>query len=129
MTSFISQPQPPPIVILIGMLIVHPYSRLFHGNRCHYDDHDTHLYARDHAFHYDPIWFGVMMLIALETGLITPPSGVTLFVMKGVAPPDITMSDIWRAVTPYVIVDILCIVLVLVMPSIATIVRSLMGMK
>ena len=62
------------------------------------------------------VWFGVLMLIALETGLITPPFGVTLFVMKGVAPPEITMADIWRAVTPYVIVDILCIALVLVMP-------------
>ena len=58
------------------------------------------------AFGYNTIWFGVMMLIALETGLITPPFGVTLFVMKGVAPPEITMADIWRAVTPYVIVDI-----------------------
>ena len=70
-----------------------------------------------------------MMLIALETGLITPPFGVTLFVMKGVAPPEVTMADIWKAVTPYVIVDILCIGLVLAMPGIATIVPSLMGMK
>jgi len=81
------------------------------------------------AFHFDPIWFGILMLITLETGLITPPFGVTLFVMKGVAPPEITMADIWRAVTPYVIVDMLCIVLVLVMPTLATVVPSLMGMK
>jgi TRAP-type mannitol/chloroaromatic compound transport system permease large subunit len=69
------------------------------------------------------------MLIALETGLITPPFGVTLFVMKGVAPDDVTMADIWKAITPYVIIDILCIVIVLAMPSIATIVPDLMGMK
>jgi TRAP-type mannitol/chloroaromatic compound transport system permease large subunit len=80
------------------------------------------------AFGYNPVWFGVMMLIALETGLITPPFGVTLFVMKGVAPPDITMADIWRAVTPYVIIALLCIVLVMAIPSIATVVPSLMGM-
>jgi TRAP-type mannitol/chloroaromatic compound transport system permease large subunit len=49
--------------------------------------------------------------------------------MKGVAPPDITMSDIWKAVTPYVVVDILCIALVLIMPFLATIIPSLMGMK
>jgi TRAP-type mannitol/chloroaromatic compound transport system permease large subunit len=82
-----------------------------------------------HAFGYNTVWFGVLMLIALETGLITPPFGVTLFVMKGVAPPDITMSDIWRAVTPYVMIDILCIGLVLIMPFLATVVPSLMGMK
>jgi TRAP-type mannitol/chloroaromatic compound transport system permease large subunit len=69
------------------------------------------------------------MLIALETGLITPPFGVTLFVMKGVAPPDVTMADIWRAIIPYVIIDILCIFIVLMMPSIATVVPNLMGMK
>jgi TRAP-type mannitol/chloroaromatic compound transport system permease large subunit len=80
-------------------------------------------------FGYNTVWFGVLMLLALETGLITPPFGVTLFVMKGVAPPEITMADIWRAVTPYVIVDILCIALVLVMPVLATLIPGLMGMK
>jgi len=81
------------------------------------------------AFGYNPIWYGIVMLIALETGLITPPFGVTLFVMKGVAPPEITMSDIWQAVTPFVIIGAVCIVLVLAMPFIVTITPSLMGMK
>jgi TRAP-type mannitol/chloroaromatic compound transport system permease large subunit len=49
--------------------------------------------------------------------------------MKGVAPPEITMADIWRAVTPYVLVDALCIVLVLIMPVFATLIPSLMGMR
>jgi TRAP-type mannitol/chloroaromatic compound transport system permease large subunit len=48
--------------------------------------------------------------------------------MKGVAPPEVTMGDIWKGVTPYVIVDVLCISLVMAVPSIATIVPSLMGM-
>ena len=64
----------------------------------------------------------------VETGLITPPFGVTLFVMKGVAPPEITMGDIWKAITPYVIIDLLCIAIVMALPSIATIVPALMGM-
>jgi tripartite ATP-independent transporter DctM subunit len=80
-----------------------------------------------HAFGYNTVWFGILMLIALETGLITPPFGVTLFVMKGVAPGGITMSDIWKAVIPYVAVDILCIALVLAIPSLATMIPSLMG--
>jgi TRAP-type mannitol/chloroaromatic compound transport system permease large subunit len=49
--------------------------------------------------------------------------------MKGVAPPEITMADIWKAVTPYVIVDLLCLVLVLTVPALATVIPSLMGMK
>lgn len=82
-----------------------------------------------HAFHYDPIWFGILMLIALETGLITPPFGVTLFVMKGVAPPHINMADIWKAATPYVFIDIFCLVLTLVAPGTVLYLPNLMGMK
>lgn len=77
---------------------------------------------------FNPIWFGIIMLIALETGLITPPFGVTLFVMKGVAPKEVTMSDIWKAVTPFVIVSLLMICLVMFIPSIATFMPNLMGM-
>jgi TRAP-type mannitol/chloroaromatic compound transport system permease large subunit len=48
--------------------------------------------------------------------------------MKGVAPPEVTMADIWGAVTPYVVIDLLCIAIVLAIPTVATIVPSLMGM-
>jgi tripartite ATP-independent transporter DctM subunit len=129
MTSFITQLSIPPIVILIGMLIVVLIMGCFMETVAIMMITIPIYMPVINAFHYNPIWFGVLMLIALETGLITPPFGVTLFVMKGVAPPEITMSDIWKAVTPYVIVDILCIVLVLVMPVLATVIPSLMGMK
>ena len=129
MTEFITKLSIPPIVILIGMLIVVLIMGCFMETVAIMMITIPIYMPVVNAFHYNPIWFGVLMLIALETGLITPPFGVTLFVMKGVAPPEITMSDIWKAVTPYVIVDILCIVLVLLMPVLATIVPSLMGMK
>ncbi len=129
MTSFISNLSTPPIVILIGMLIVILILGCFMETVAIMMITIPIYMPVVNTFHYNPIWFGVMMLIALETGLITPPFGVTLFVMKGVAPPEITMADIWKAVTPYVIVDIFCIVLVLTIPSLATIVPSLMGMK
>jgi len=129
MTSFITNLSIPPIVILIGMLIVVLIMGCFMETVAIMMITIPIYMPVINAFHYNPIWFGVLMLIALETGLITPPFGVTLFVMKGVAPPEITMSDIWKAVTPYVIVDILCIVLVLVMPVLATVIPSLMGMK
>lgn len=81
------------------------------------------------GFGYNPIWYGIVMLIALETGLITPPFGVTIFVMKGVAPSEITMADIWRAVTPFVIIGLLCIALLILMPFLVTLVPGWMGMK
>jgi tripartite ATP-independent transporter DctM subunit len=128
MTNFISNLTIPPIVILIGMLVVVLIMGCFMETVAIMMITIPIYMPVVNAFGFDKIWFGVMMLIALETGLITPPFGVTLFVMKGVAPPDVTMGDIWRAVTPYVIVDILCIALIMAIPGIATIVPSLMGM-
>ena len=129
MTGFITNLTIPPVVVLIGMLIVVLILGCFMETVAIMMITIPIYMPVVNAFHFDPIWFGILMLIALETGLITPPFGVTLFVMKGVAPPEITMADIWRAVTPYVIVDILCIVLVLVMPVLATVIPCLMGMK
>jgi len=129
MTSFITDLAIPPIVILIGMLVVVLIMGCFMETVAIMMITIPIYMPVVNAFGFDKIWFGVMMLIALETGLITPPFGVTLFVMKGVAPPEITMADIWKAVTPYVIIDILCIALVLTMPILATVIPSLMGMK
>jgi TRAP-type mannitol/chloroaromatic compound transport system permease large subunit len=67
----------------------------------------------------DPIWFGLMMLIALEIGFTTPPFGLLLFVMKGVAPPDITMRQICWAAAPFIVLEIVTIVLVLIFPGLA----------
>ena len=68
----------------------------------------------------DPIWFAVMALINMEVGLKTPPFGLILFVMKGVAPPDTTMGEICRAAFPFVLADILAIILILLFPPIGT---------
>ncbi len=128
MTNFISNLAISPIVILIGMLVVVLIMGCFMETVAIMMITIPIYMPVVNAFGFNKIWFGVMMLIALETGLITPPFGVTLFVMKGVAPPDVTMGDIWKAVTPYVIVDVLCIAFVMAMPKIATVVPNLMGM-
>jgi tripartite ATP-independent transporter DctM subunit len=129
MTSFITSLTIPPIVIIIAMLVVILILGCFMETVAIMMITIPIYMPVVNAFGYNPIWFGVLLLIALETGLITPPFGVTLFVMKGVAPPDVTMADIWKAVTPYVIIDLLCIALVLAMPFLATVVPNLMGMK
>lgn len=129
MTDYITGLSIHPMVILAGMLIVVLIMGCFMETVAIMMITIPIYMPVVNTFHFDKIWFGVMMLIALETGLITPPFGVTLFVMKGVAPSEVTMGDIWKAVTPYVIVDILCIGLILAVPGIATVVPSLMGMK
>lgn len=129
MTSYITSLAVPPIAVIVGMLIVVLILGAFMETVAIMMITIPIYMAVVNAFGLNPVWFGVLMLIALETGLITPPFGVTLFVMKGVAPEGVTMADIWKAVIPYVIIDMLCIVIVLAMPSIATIVPNLMGMK
>lgn len=68
-------------------------------------------------FGYDPIWFAVMYLIAIETGATSPPLGGALFVMKAVAPKGTTMGDIYKAATPFIICDLLAIALVFAFPD------------
>ena len=65
----------------------------------------------------DPIWFGVLMLINLQMALTTPPFGILLFVMKGVAPPDTTMRQIYMAGIPFLICDLIALVVVLLVPE------------
>lgn len=69
---------------------------------------------------FDPIWFAVLFLIAIETGATSPPVGAALFVMKGVAPKGTTMMDIYRAAIPFLICDFIALFLVFVFPQIVT---------
>ena len=75
---------------------------------------------------FDPVWFGVLMLINFEMGLITPPFGMLLFVMKGVAPKEITIEDICWAALPFIVCDAVVMALVISMPSIALWLPSLL---
>ncbi len=75
----------------------------------------------------DPIWFGVMFLICMQLGLLLPPHGMLLMTMKGVAPPQVTMFHIFRAVTPYVIFSLIVLTLVFIWPPVATWLPNLIG--
>ncbi|MDP2268247.1 MAG: TRAP transporter large permease, partial [Deltaproteobacteria bacterium] len=68
---------------------------------------------------FDPVWFGVLFLINIELGQLSPPFGMLLFVMKGVAPPDVKMEEIIWSAVPYMIFDILVMALIIVWPNIA----------
>jgi TRAP-type mannitol/chloroaromatic compound transport system permease large subunit len=70
------------------------------------------------ALGFDPLWFGVMFLLNIEMSVTTPPFGLSLFVMKGVAPKDTTMGDIIRAGLPFLGVDVVVMALMLAFPQI-----------
>lgn len=69
------------------------------------------------SFGFDPIWFGVLMLINLQMALTTPPFGLLLFVMKGVAPPDTTMRQIYMAGIPFLACDLVALAIVMIYPD------------
>jgi len=68
---------------------------------------------------FDPVWFGTVSLINLELALITPPFGLCLFVMKGVAPKGTTMEEIYKAVLPFVAIQMLAMVIIMAYPQLA----------
>jgi len=72
------------------------------------------------SFGVDLVWFGIMYLLCMQIGLLTPPFGLLLFVLKGVAPPGITVAMIYRAAIPYVWLTMLMMALIFVLPAIVT---------
>jgi len=73
----------------------------------------------------DQVWFAVLYLICLQIGQLTPPVGLALFTMKGVSPPEVTMQHIYRGAIPFVIIDILALLIMFMFPTIITFLPSL----
>ncbi|MFN3284844.1 MAG: TRAP transporter large permease subunit [bacterium] len=69
---------------------------------------------------FDPVWYGVLYTITCQIAYMTPPFGYNLFLMRAMAPPEITLADIYRSITPFVLVMILGLVIVMLFPQIAT---------
>ena len=67
------------------------------------------------GFH--PVWFGVLYIINMQMAYMTPPFGYCLMLIKGVVPPDITMGDIYRSVIPFVIIQGIALVLIMIFPQ------------
>jgi TRAP-type C4-dicarboxylate transport system permease large subunit len=68
---------------------------------------------------FDPIWFGVIVVLVGEMGVITPPVGVNVFVIKGIAP-DIPLNKIFRGILPFLAALVIFTILLLIFPQIAT---------
>ena len=68
----------------------------------------------------DPVWLGVLMAMNLQTSFLTPPFGFALFYLRGVAPPSVKTTDIYRGAIPFVIIQILAIIAVAALPWLAT---------
>ena len=70
------------------------------------------------VFGLSPIWFGAVMLLNMEMATISPPFGLSLFVMKGVAPPGTTMGDVYRAAIPFFLCHGLAMAIMILFPDV-----------
>jgi tripartite ATP-independent transporter DctM subunit len=75
----------------------------------------------------DPIWLGVMIAINLQTSFLTPPFGFSLFYLRSVVPESVATSEIYRGVAPFIAIQILILLLVALLPGVATWLPSYFG--
>lgn len=67
---------------------------------------------------FDPVWFGILFIINMEIGFLTPPFGYNLFYLRGVTPPSVKMLDIYRSVVPFIILMVIAIGILIAYPQI-----------
>jgi tripartite ATP-independent transporter DctM subunit len=68
----------------------------------------------------DLVWFGVMLGMNLQTSFLTPPFGFALFYLRGVAPPEVKTSDLYRSVVPFIAIQILALIAIILFPGLVT---------
>lgn len=68
----------------------------------------------------DPVWLGIMIAINLQTSFLTPPFGFALFYLRGVAPPEVTTADIYRGVVPFIVLQVIMLLILAWQPALAT---------
>jgi tripartite ATP-independent transporter DctM subunit len=72
------------------------------------------------ALDIDLVWFGVMLGMNLQTSFLTPPFGFALFYLRGVAPKEISTADMYRSVVPFIIIQVIALLAVILFPGIVT---------
>lgn len=109
-----------PVLILIAMLLILIFLGFF------IDQVSTMLMTIPfymplvQQFGYDKTWFGVLYMMCMQLGLLTPPFGLLLFAMRSVAPKEIPTREIFRAAYPFIIMGLLALIAVFLFPALAT---------
>ncbi len=66
---------------------------------------------------YDPLWFGIVFMVNMEMAFLTPPFGLNLFILKSMAPPEMTMNDIVRGAFPFMLLQLAGLALIIIFPA------------
>ena len=68
-------------------------------------------------FGFNPVWFCVMFLVVIQTSYLTPPMAPAIFYLRGISPPEITLRDMFRGVTPFIILQIVTLIIIAAFPD------------
>jgi tripartite ATP-independent transporter DctM subunit len=125
MVNFITRQSPNPYVILFFFTIMYVFLGMILDTLGMIVLTLPFVFPVVKSLGFDPIWFGVYMTLMQEVAMLTPPIGLNVFVMAKIAP-DVPMVDIFRGVTPFVIICLFAVLLLTAFPSIALWLPSLM---
>jgi tripartite ATP-independent transporter DctM subunit len=78
------------------------------------------------AMGFDPVWFCVLFLLVIQTSYLSPPMAPAIFYLRGIAPPEITIQHMFRGVVPYIVIQLICLVIVAAFPQIVLWLPSVM---
>lgn len=124
--NFITQFDLPPITLIIVMMCI----LLVLG--CFMDSLSMVMVAIPiflplvHVMGLDPMWFAVLLMINMDIANLTPPFGLLLFVMRGVAPPEVTLKHIYAAAMPFVVIDLIIMGMIIGFPDLTSWLPGLM---
>ena len=68
----------------------------------------------------DPVWLGVLIAVNLQTSFLTPPFGFALFYLRGVTPPEVTTTAMYRGVVPFIVLQLILLAALFLWPTLAT---------
>jgi tripartite ATP-independent transporter DctM subunit len=126
LTQWVTGLEIAPILIIILILLVNLFLGMFMGSASIVLLTIPIFAPVVMALHFDPVWFAVLYIIGLEVGQITPPYGLSVFIMQATAGGDTTIADCFKGASMYIVLEILAMVIVLLIPAIALWLPSLM---
>lgn len=123
----VTEAQLPHLVVITGMLVILLFFGLFIDQASIMMLTVPLFMPLIKQMQVDTVWFGILYLMCMQIGLLSPPFGLLLYTMKSVAPPDIGMTEIMKAALPYVIFGLILTVVIMFVPGIATWLPGAMG--
>ena len=79
------------------------------------------------SFGFDPIWVGILIAMVLQTSFLTPPFGFSLFYLRGVAPQSVSTIAIYRGVLPFIVIQLIAILIIFLFPEITSFIPDLIS--